>query len=73
VLSAWLLNASIPLLSLKIVNGKMSRGQRWLIVGSLGLYSLIALSSGNFWLPLPFVLLLYFILSLIFTRKTSLS
>lgn len=71
LLSVWLLNSPLHLLSLKIKDGKLSRAQLILTVGSVLIYSIVGLWSGNFWLPLPFVLLLYLILSLIFNSNTK--
>lgn len=71
LISAWLLNAEIPLLSLKIKGGKLSRAQWILIIGSTVMIISLGISASNLWLPLPFVLLLYLIISIIFNRKSS--
>ncbi|MFM1933057.1 MAG: hypothetical protein RL226_2360 [Bacteroidota bacterium] len=65
VLSAYLLNASFPLLSLKIANGKPSTPQLVLALASVVSYVVIYMILENAWAPVPIVLLLYPIISII--------
>ena len=69
IASAYLLNANIPMLSMKIVGGKISRSQAILIAISLATFAIVYLLARNPWAPVPFILLLYPIISVITRTK----
>lgn len=69
LVSAFLLNANIPMLSMKISGGKLSRPQLILIAISAATFAIVYLLSRNPWAPVPFILLLYPIISVLTRTK----
>lgn len=69
LLSAYLLNADIPMLSMKISGGKLTMPQWVLITVSVLTFTFVYLLTRNPWAPVPFILLLYPIISVITRSK----